>query len=162
MKLLLLVVLVTYFLLPITALAQSWTEQEQELLDHIAICWDAWLEGLEKNKPEIWVEKCNTNEKYSMWWTDQGAPEGLDVIKRNFETFRTIDLDWIDIRPVAIKVFDNVGIVQFYGYWKAKTEDGSVTTEYKRTEVFLKVDGKWSFLGGQGTPVTSADADPYK
>ena len=120
------------------------------------------MEGLEQNKPEIWVEKCNADNNYSMWWTDQGAPEGLDAVKRNWETYRTIDVDWVDIRPVAIRIFDNAGIVQFYGYWKAKTEEGNVTTEYKRTEVFLKVDNKWSFIGGQGTPVAAKDAESYE
>jgi hypothetical protein len=96
-----------------------------------------------------------------MWWTNQGAPEGIEGIKRNWDVICSVDANWIDMRPVAIRIHDNVGIVQFYGYWKANTKDGPVTTEYKRTEVFLKVDGLWTFLGGQGTPASPRDAEPY-
>ena len=52
-------------------------------------------------------------------------------------------------------------MVQFYGTWKARTADGPVTTEYKRTELYGSVNGTWVFLGGQGTPSTAKDAEPY-
>jgi hypothetical protein len=154
--------LVLCIIFPFTALAQTWSEQEQELLDHIAMCWDAWMEAVDQNNPEIYAEKSNDAKNSIMWWTDQGAPAGFDAARRNWESIRTTDVDWVDIRPVAIRIYDNVGIVYFYGYWIAKTEAGNVTTEYKRTEVYLKVDGKWSFIGGQGTPVSSKDAEPYE
>jgi len=161
MKLSLPISIASCILIPLTTLAQTWNEQEQELLDQLETCWDAWMEAVEQNNPELWIEKCNPAKNYSMWWTEEGAPQGIDAVKRDWETIRKVDVRWIDIRPVAIRIFDNVGIVQFYGYWKANTETGPVTTEYKRTEVFLKVDGKWSFIGGQGTPVSSADSEPY-
>jgi hypothetical protein len=154
--------LVLCIILPFTAFAQTWSEQEQELLDHIAMIWDAWMEAVDQKNVEIFVEKSNQAKNSLMWWTTQGAPEGLDAVRRNWESISTTDVNWIDIRPVAIRIYENVGIVYFYGYWTAKTEDGSVTTEYKRTEVYLKVDGKWSFIGGQGTPVSPKDAEPYE
>ena len=52
-------------------------------------------------------------------------------------------------------------MVQMYDTHKARTPNGPVTTEYKRTEVFRKVDGRWMFVGGQGTPTNTKDADPY-
>jgi hypothetical protein len=65
------------------------------------------------------------------------------------------------MRPVAVRIWDNIGMIQFYAYWQAKTKEGNVVTEYKRTEMFKNENGNWILLGGQGTPVTIADADPY-
>ena len=64
--------------------------------------------------------------------------------------------------PVAIRVFDDFAFMQFYGFWKVKTSDGSKINEYMRTEIFRKVDGKWSFIGGQGTSVSGDDPQPYE
>ena len=38
----------------------------------------------------------------------------------------------------------------------------TVTTEAKRTEVFQRRNGRWVLIGAQGTPVTPADAAPYR
>ena len=142
--------------------ACAWSDEEQEIIDYVTSAWDAWMEAVEKNDPEIWVKKANIDQNYSMWWTDDGVPRGLNTVKRDWKSICDTDLGWVDIRPVAIRVFDDVAFIQFYGYWKAKTPDGPKTTEYKRTEIFRKVNGGWSFIGGQGTPVSREDAEPYE
>ena len=162
MKLSLSISLASCILLPLTTFAQTWNEQEQELLDHIAMCFDAWMEAVDQNDPGIFVDKAHPAKDSLYWWTAEGAPGGWDAVKRDWESIHTTDVGWIDIRPVAITIYDNVGIVYFYGYWKAKTEKGNVTTEHKRMEVFLKTDGKWSFIGGQSAPGSPSDAEPYK
>ena len=120
------------------------------------------MEAIEKNDPEIWIKKGNIDQNWSMWWTGQGAPLGINAILRDWKSIRDTDLGWVDVRPVAIRVFDDVAFIQFYGYWKAKTPDGPKTTEYMRTQFYRKVDGEWSFIGGQGTPVSQKDSEPYE
>jgi hypothetical protein len=144
--------------------SQTYSQEEQGLIDHITNCWDAWMEGVEKNNPEIWYEKCPAKPDASFWWTEHGAPEQIDALRRNWDLDRAFagSSYWLDMRPVAIRIWDDVGMVQFYGYWLTDTEDGKVNTEYKRTEVFKNENGKWILLGGQGTPVTQADAEPYR
>ena len=142
--------------------AQNWTEEEQELLDHMEMAWDAWLEAVKKNNPQIWYDKIKPAENFSMWWTDRGSPRGYRAIERDWDAIRGRNPHWIDMRPVAVRIYDNVGMVQFYGYWKSDTPDGPVTSEYMRTEVFVKRNGHWTFIGGQGTPASAADAEPYK
>lgn len=149
-------------LLSSTLFAQTYSKEEQGLIDQVIHCWDAWMEGIEKNDPEIWYEKCPSKPDASMWWAQEGAPQQLDWAKRNWDIVSGVDAKWVDLRPVAVRIWDNVGVVQFYGYWQAKTKEGNVSTEFKRTEVFKNENGNWVFLGGQGTPVTEKDADPYR
>ena len=148
--------------LPTSSAGQQWTAEEQGLLDNVKACWDSWMEAVRAGDPEIHFGKCPQVENSSMWWTEFGAPEGRQMVRRNFEQVVATDIDWLDIRPVAVRIWGDVGMVQFYGYWSARTPDGPAITEYKRTEVFRRVDGRWFFLGGQGTPASPADSEPYK
>jgi hypothetical protein len=84
------------------------------------------------------------------------------MVRRSWGFWRENGGDWADLRPVAIRIFGDVAIVYLYGYWTVQTPGGLVTTEYKRTEVLQRRDDGWTGLGGQFTPVSSADADPYK
>lgn len=148
--------------LPSAASTQQWTAEEQGLLDNIKMCWDAWMEAVQAKDLEIHYRKCPQAEDFSMWWTDFSAPEGRQMAERNLQQIAATDIGWLDIRPVAVRIWGDVGMVQFYGYWSARTPEGPMVTEYKRTEVFRRVNGRWVFLGGQGTPASAADADPYK
>ena len=143
---------------------QTYSNEEQELIDHITNCWDAWEEGVGKDNPEIWYEKCPSKPDASFWWTEDGAPEQTAKIRnRNQWHFvRQINHHWLDIRPVAIRIWDDIGMVQFYSYWRVNNRGKWVTTEYKRTEVFKNENGTWILLGGQGTPVTKEDAEPFE
>ena len=96
------------------------------------------------------------------WWTLQNAPANEETDHRNWDRYRKTDTGWSDMRPLSVSVFDDVALVHFYGYWRAKTANGEVVTEAKRTEVWQKRDGRWLAIGGQITPVTAADADPYR
>jgi len=83
-------------------------------------------------------------------------------VQRNWHAIRETDDDWVALRPVYVDIFGDVGIIHLYGYWRAKTPDGTVRTEAKRTEVFQRRNGHWVLIGAQGTPVTPADAAPYR
>jgi hypothetical protein len=98
-----------------------------------------------------------------MWWTAHGAPEALVVgVQRNWHTWRETSEEWVSFRPVYVDIFGDVGIIHLYSYWRAKTPDGTVTTEAKRTEVFQRRGGQWVLIGAQNTPVTAKDAAPYR
>jgi ketosteroid isomerase-like protein len=157
-----LVLTVFALLAPTSASAQQWTDEEQGLIDHIKMCWDSWMEAVEAGDVEIHYRKCPQADNVSMWWTEYGAPEGKEMARRNWAQISATDLGWLDVRPVAVRIWGDVAMVQFYGYWSARTPEGPTVTEYKRTEVFRRDGGQWVFLGGQGTPASAADSDPYK
>ena len=143
------------------AFAQQWTAEEQEVLDTITMCWDAWVAALADETPDHFYETCRIDEDQLFWDTSSGAPEGQRMVHRTWNNWRQLGGNWADMRPVAIRIFGDVAIVYLYGYWTVKTPDGLVTTEYKRTEVFQRRDDGWTGIGVQATPASPADADPY-
>lgn len=141
---------------------QRWTAEETGLIDHIRACWTAWTDAQQSGGADAFFERCTTADDASMWWTEWGSPQSNDQVRREWPYFVETDLGWIAVNPVAVRIWGDVGMVQFYGYWKAQTPNGPTTTEYKRTELFRRVNGQWVFLGGQGSPSSAADADPYR
>ena len=143
--------------------AQEWTADQQSLIDHVTGCWDTWVDALADETPERFIDACPADDRGHFWWTAEGAPEALNVgIRRNWHIIREVDDDWASLRPIYVDIFGDVGIIHMYGYWRANTPDGTVTTEAKRTEVFQRQSGVWFLIGASNTPVTQADADPYR
>jgi len=155
------IVLVT-MLWPLTLEGQSWNSEEQGVLDAMKVCWDAWKEATEQKDFDVWLSRCRPAEDYSMWWTNFSTPADSAFDRRTFDFVSSLEENWIAFHPVAIRIHGDVAIVQFYGYWQPTVEGKQMVTEYKRTEVFLKRDGRWMFLGGQGTPSSPADQEPYE
>ena len=142
--------------------AQQWTAEQQSLIDHVTQCWDVWVEALADETPAKWVEACPNDERSHYWTSADGAPSSAKDVVRNWHIWREIDDDWVSLRPVYVDIFGDVGVIHMYGYWRAKTADGTVITEEKRTEVFQRRGGQWVLIGAQSTPVTPADAAPYR
>ena len=146
---------------PTAAAAQQWSTQEQQVLDHLAECWDIWMEGVESGSPDRWLSDCSTPTS-TYWGAQDGAPIANDFLRRSWGAVSGRDLGWVDIRPVSLTVTDDIAVLHFYGYWQAPGPDGTVITEAKRTEVFRLIDGRWKLISGHGTPVTAEDAEPYR
>ncbi|HSM05811.1 MAG TPA: hypothetical protein VK858_14435 [Longimicrobiales bacterium] len=119
-------------LLPLAAPAggQQWTEEERGLVHHIQSCWDAWMET-HRGSGDIqdFYVSCPSADDVSMWWTDWSTPQSKEQTGREFPYFGELDLGWIALNPVAVRIWDDVGMVQFYGYWKAGTPACPTTTE---------------------------------
>ncbi|NNF11961.1 MAG: hypothetical protein HKN72_01980 [Gemmatimonadetes bacterium] len=156
-----LIALVLFTASPLSA--QEWNAEQQDLLDHVTQCWDAWVDALADQTPAAFLAACPWDERGHWWWTAYGAPEPLvSEIQRNWQSIREVDDDWVGLRPIYIDIFGDVGIMHLYGYWRAHTPDGTVTSEMKRTEVFQRRNGTWVLIGAQSAPVTPADAEPYR
>lgn len=141
--------------------AQQWSADQQEVLDVLESCWNTWMEALAANDPEMFISAC-WHEDGMYWWTVDGAPNDTDFLRRQWETFAKNDERWVDYRPVAVRVFGDVAIINFYGYWQAPLDGRSVITEAKRTEVLQRQNGRWMFIAGHSSPVSPADAAPYR
>ena len=147
--------------LPLTASAQTYTAAEQEVLDQLAECWDIWMEGVRSGSPDRWYTQCAAPE-LTYWPAQDGAPIQSDFDRRNWDLASSMDLGWVDIRPLSLTVVDNIAVLHFYGYWKTPSEDGQRVTEAKRTEVFRRIDGRWKLMVGHSTPVSMEDASAYR
>ena len=140
--------------------AQEWSDEEQEVLDDLAECWDLWMEGVESGSPQRYMSECTTPTS-TFWIATDAAPNSNDFVRRIWSIIATQDLGWVDIRPVSLTITDDIAVLHFYGYWRAATADSETITEWKRTEVFKQLDGRWKLIAGHGTPVTLDDAAPY-
>jgi hypothetical protein len=151
-----------FLAVPSAAGAQVWNADQQNLIDHVTRCWDVWVEALADETPARWLDACPIDERSHWWWTAEGVPGTIADTIRDWRTIRSVDDTWVSLRPVYVDMFGDVGIIHMYGYWRAKTPTGTVTTESKRTEVFQRRDGRWVLIGAQSAPVTPADAEPYR
>lgn len=137
---------------PLPADAQQWTPEQQEVIASLEGCWNTWVDGYIEGSPDLWLDNC-TEEGYMFWWT-QGSPLGEDWVRRSWASITENDAEWLDVRPVWVRVYDDFAIMHFWGYWQV-TEDGErVTVEAKRTEVFHKVNGRWLLAAGHATSVS--------
>lgn len=143
--------LVLFVLLPASASGQQWTEEQQEVLTHIQACWDAW----ETKDFDRWVDVCRPVENVTYWWGPEGAPGNLGTRRKaatsNWATTE-IEFLWNEMRPVAIQMSGYVAIVHLYAYSSQMRDGERQFYEQKRLEIFRKVDGSWTFLGGMATP----------
>jgi len=142
-------------------LAQQWSSQEQEVLDNLTECWDIWMAGIRSGSPDQWISQC-TAPGMTYWGAQDGAPDDPASVRRNWEMISRQDLGWVDMRPVSLVIAGDVAVLHFYGYWRAPDGDGELVTEAKRTEVFRRLDGRWKMIAGHATPVSLADAAPYR
>ena len=148
-------ILTLFLLLPASSQAQQWSDEEQEVLDHLVECWDIWMEGIKSGSPERWISECST-PALTYWGSNNGAPsyDNDESLRRNWATFSESDLGWVDIRPVSLTVIDDIAVLHFYGSWRTRTADGETVNEVKRTEVFRRIDGRWKMIAGHSTQVT--------
>ena len=147
-------------LIPFAATAQNWTAEQQEVMDHIKSCWDAWEKAFEEKNFDIWAEACPCDEDHAMWWTNEVTPESLETQKRGLTGGLWSRMykrwDWLDLRPLSVKIDGDVALVHFHGIWVGESYKGEVSlAEHKRFEVFRKKNGQWTFIGGMVSPVQS-------
>jgi Domain of unknown function (DUF4440) len=143
--------LVLLLIIPLSAQAQEWTTEQQEVLDHIQACWDAWETKVYDN----WVEVCRPAKNELWWTTSEALPGNLEYDRKLSEAqWKTSEIEylWNEIRPLAVQIHGDVALVYFYALF-SWTEDGEeVSAEQKRFEAFRKVDGQWMVIGGMVVP----------
>lgn len=144
------------------ASAQEWTDDQRSLIDHVRQCWDTWVEALADETPARFEAACPIDDRSHWWWTVEGSPASPEDWKRNWATVRETDVGWASLRPIYVDIFGDVGIIYMYGHWRARTAEGTVVTEARRAEVFQRRDGQWVLIGAASSPVTAADAAPYR
>ncbi|HSM05518.1 MAG TPA: DUF4440 domain-containing protein, partial [Longimicrobiales bacterium] len=91
-------------------------------------------------------------EESSFWVATQAAP-AIDkgYLVRTWGVETGIDLAWLDLRPLHVAVDGDVAVVHFIGMWRLP---GPEVAEWKRTEVWRRVDGTWRQWAGHVTPVS--------
>ena len=137
-------------LTPRAIIAQTWSAQEQEAIDHLRACWETWA----TEDYEAWTQTCNLDPSGSYWSGDELAPNSMktgqgylrDIV---LEGFQDGDVVAWDVRPIHITTWGDVVGVYFYGIIHVRDRSGDVSiVQDRRFEVLRKVDGRWGVVGG--------------
>ena len=135
------------FILPLSAQAQQWNAEQQEVWAALEACWDAQeTEGF----------MACIHDDYVAWWPNQGVPmnraDARPLLGRNLEVS---DVVWRYRKPLNIDVRGNVAIVIYVANYvtrnKTTGEESATTTNW--TEVFERDGNKWLLLTDHGTEV---------
>ena len=146
MKLCLLVVLILCFIFPITASAQHWTADEQEVLDQIKKGFDVWEKAVQAKDLNIWLDNFQPADDFTGWWTSDGSLWTLEEEKRSFDEWvkGINNYYWVNVQPLSIKVYGDIALAYYYVTYNIEDKTGKATRmEDKRLEVYRKEDGIW-------------------
>jgi len=143
-----LVVAIALFL-PVTAQAQNWSAEQQELWEFEKACWEA--EDLET------VMAC-VHDDYVGWGdlqpfsTPKNKADLQVLLGRNFET---LDIVFLYLKPLEIRIHGNVAVILYVSTLtvknKATGEEASFADQW--TDIAVKQDGKWKLIADHSTPM---------
>jgi hypothetical protein len=140
-------------LVPVVATAQTFSADEQEIIDLTHSCWEAWaaedLSAIDR--------ACNEHEDTRFWWTADAVP-AIGWVAKNAQRWgeafhpRTNLLYW-EVRPVSVRIFRDVALIHFWATYTVVDENGQTTANsQKRLDIWQRVDSRWIKIGGMGTP----------
>jgi hypothetical protein len=141
--------------------AANWTPEQQQALDHLQGCWNAWEKSVAERDRDVWVQTCRPDPEILMWFDGDGMPQDQDAQERlSVWSTETIDrVLYTDIRPIDIKIHGDTALIAFYAYGAWIDKNGKrIVLQDKRIIILQKKSGQWTFIGGMATQVPSV---PY-
>jgi hypothetical protein len=132
-----------------SAVAQTWSDSEQEVWKTILDCYDVNTEKNEAASLDCF------HEDYSFWWSEYVLPFGIDRVRNGHHHFlETNTTVYTDLKPVGINVYGNTALVHFGAHGFTKDENGERGTWGGPVSMMMvKENGKWLYFGGAGSPV---------
>ena len=130
--------------------AQRWNAEEQEVLDHVKMCWTAWTEAVAQQDVTPWMEQCQPADDVTAWDTSSGVLWNLEFQGREFhEWVKGVGRYWWQaIQPLEIRVYDDTALIWFFVTLSIEDNTGTVTRiQQKRFEVFRHFEGGWHWTG---------------
>ena len=132
-----------------TAGAQEWSSAEQEVWSFIKTCNDHF----EQKDMEAAME-C-FHEDFIGWRAEDPMPRGKDwettigrFIAENTTTHAS------HLQPIEIRVYGDLAFAHYLGTSVTTGPDGSLTQAgYAWTDVLIKENGRWYWIGDHGHPV---------
>ena len=130
MRRLVFAVLALAFILPLTAQAQQWNAEQQEVWDAVEACWDA---------QEIENYMACIHDDFVSWGSSEDIPwNKTDVRAFTARSIESLDDVWSYRKPLRIDVRGDVAVVLYVATYinrnKATGEETTTTTNW--TEVF--------------------------
>lgn len=133
--------------LPLTAQAQQWTAEQQEVWEFEEACWAS--QDLESNMACF-------HDDFFGWGTDSPLPtskaDRRPFFARRFETQESV---FLYLKPLAIHVHGDVAIVVYFAVNTLKNKASGEETTYvdRWTDICLKEGSRWMWIADHGSPV---------
>ena len=146
-----LVVLPAALAAPLAPPAQSWSPAQQEVIEQVRRCNDAWVASHVDRRFEVYDAVCPATEHAVFWYTGSEAPvtyKGPDgVWARSAAANR--GYAWQDLQPVAVQVDGDVAYIYYSVTWLPEPKTGpAVPRRSRRLTVFQRRNGGWLMSGG--------------
>jgi ketosteroid isomerase-like protein len=139
-------------LLPITAQAQEWTTEQQEVWAWEQSCWES---------NDLEFSMTCFHEDFVGWGGGNfPAPTSKADRRATFaRSFETTDVVWRFLKPLHIKVHGDVAVLIYIAVMTEKNKaTGEETTSTELwTDIALKENGTWAWIADHGTPVEDDD-----
>jgi len=121
------------------------------LIDAIENCWSR---AIADKSMQVLKEACGSTEATTYWWTPQTTPfRQLSPWVEGIRTAWNRKLISQDLRPIRVHLDGEFGFIYFHGIRIWESANGMRETEsWRGFEVWKRVGGGWSFVGGTGTP----------
>ena len=129
-----------------TAVAQEWSEEQKEVWAAVETIFDLYV-----NKDLEGIMDC-IHDDFITWPNQDALPTNKASTRKSFTyQFKMFEVSIYEIKPVAIKIYGSVAIVQFY-YWGVDkyVEGKEVNSSGRRTYIFMKERDKWIWIGHHG------------
>ena len=140
----LLIALAVVIFMPLTAQAQQWTAAQQEVWEFEETCWATQdLEAL----------MACFHDDFLGWGVGYPVPTSkADRRPRFARDLETEDIVYLNLKPLDVRVLDNVAIVLYLATYTSKNKaTGKETTVTERwTDICLKEDNRWTWIADDG------------
>ena len=130
---------------------QSWSPAQQEIIDQIRRCNDAWVASHAEKRFEIYDSACPATDEAVFWYTGGAAPERYKGPNGVWASSigRNRSIAWQDLQPVVVTVDTDVAYIYYSVTWTPQPVAGpALPRTSRRLTVLQRHKGKWIMSGG--------------
>ena len=130
-------------LLPVGAAAQTWSAEEQEIIDFTDSCWVTWSqEEVDRYLSDCW------HQDITFWFSEHTVPFGSRWVGRA-APFWFSQNEWgaWDIQTHKVKVYGDAAVIQYQLLISSKLADGTIEHWAEgRSDFLVKENGAWTVV----------------
>jgi hypothetical protein len=127
--------------------AQTWSAEQQELIDFANACWTTW----ETEDWDAYARACPADPELQYWDMSQSVPAlGHDSWRKWAEAmWPRMNPFHHEIRPITIQIMGDMALYYFYANFNNEFADGSLAAfNHHELAVFQRRNGRWILVGG--------------
>jgi ketosteroid isomerase-like protein len=132
---------------------QTWSPAQQEIIEQIKRCNDAWVSSIEQKRFEVYDAVCPATDQAVFWYTGRdGAPapyKGSNGLWTTSQSSQNRAFSWGDLEPVTVQIDGDVAYFYYGVTWSFESNEGTRTNNRsRRLTVFQKRNGRWYMSAG--------------